>query len=386
MSRVVRYLSFRRVPGQLPELDGLRGLAIILVVLRHGVQPYPLADHALFPIFGWDLGTFFTNGWIGVDLFFVLSGFLITHHILRSREKHAGGWRWRPYLEKRALRIVPAYYAVLLLAANGWFSDYDISFEGIRGRIVYHLLFLQDYLPSDIVVTFWSLGVEEKFYLLAPFLTLALLKLPRLRQRVLGVVALIILGVGVRTLTAFLRPEVATYTDFFRVFRSPFHMTLDGLLIGVLIAVVYRARAEKPDLVSSSAANITFWMGAATILFVSTTSVMMKEITWWDKTLQPLVIASGFGGMTFGLIFGGGPSWIFGSLGLFFFARISYTLYLIHFPLIPHAISIATQLAPEASVFLVFFIIYLSLAIPFAILLHYLVEKPFLLLKDRVRD
>ena len=151
--------------------------------------------------------------------------------------------------------------------------------------------------------------------------------------------------------------DVQTYIEFFPVFRSPFHMTLDGLLIGVLIAVVYRARADKPDLVSSSVAKIAFWMGAATFLFVSTTSVMMNEITWWDKTLQPLVIAAGFGGMTFGLIFGGGPSWAFRSLGLFFFARISYTLYLVHFPLIPHAISIATQLAPESSVFLVFFII-----------------------------
>jgi peptidoglycan/LPS O-acetylase OafA/YrhL len=374
------------VPGQLPELDGLRGLAIILVVLRHGTQPYPLSERPLLLIFGWDIGTFMTNGWIGVDLFFVLSGFLITHHILKSREKQGGNWRWRPYLEKRALRIVPAYYTVLLLAVLGAFAYFPISQERIWERFVYHLLFLQDYLASDIVVTFWSLGVEEKFYLVAPFLTLALVKLPSLKQRAYGVTALIMLGVGGRTLTTFLKPELVTYMDFFHVFRSPFHMTLDGLLMGVLLAVVYRARATNPELVSPKAADLGFWLGASAFILVSTTTMMMNEITWWDKTLQPLVIAVGFGGMTFGLLFGGGPGWIFRSVALFFFARISYTLYLIHFPLIPLSIKMATDIAPGESVFVVFFMIYLALSITAALLLHYLVEKPFLLVKDRIRD
>jgi peptidoglycan/LPS O-acetylase OafA/YrhL len=182
-----------------------------------------------------------------------------------------------------------------------------------------------------------------------------------------------------------LEPDVTTYVDFFQVFRSPFHMTLDGLLVGVLIALLYRARSTNPELVSLRSAHVVFWIGAATILFVSTTSAMMNEIDLWDKTLQPFVIAAGFGGMTFGLLFGGGPAWFFRSLALFVFARISYTLYLVHFPLIPQAINIATQIAPEESVFLVFFVVYLSLSLPAALLLHYLVEKPFLLIKARIR-
>lgn len=383
---MLRYLSFTRVPGQLPELDGLRGVAIILVLLRHAMAPYPLAERPLMLVFGWDLGTFLTNGWIGVDLFFVLSGFLITHHILKSTEKHGGSWQWRPYLEKRALRIVPAYYVVLLLAALGRFPDYGISFEGIWERVAYHLVFLQDYLPSNIVVTFWSLGVEEKFYLVAPLLAIALMKLPTLRQRALGVAAIILLGVGVRSLTAFLRPDVVNYVEFFPVFRSPFHMTLDGLLIGVLLALIYRARATNPELVSTRVAQVVFWLGATIFLLVSTTSVMMNEITWWDKALQPLVIALGFGGMTFGLLFGAGPGWFFRSMFLFVIARVSYTLYLVHFPLIPLSISLATAVAPAESVFAAFFVIFVTLSMMAALALHYLVEKPFLLLKGRIRD
>ncbi len=195
---------------------------------------------------------------------------------------------------------------------------------------------------------------------------------------------IILLGVGARSLTAFMRPEVVSYVDFFPVFRSPFHMTLDGLLIGVLLAFVYRARATNPELVSPRSAQVGFWLGAAVFLLVSTTSVMMNEITWWDKTLQPLVVALGFGGMTFGLLFGGGPSWIFRSVFLFFFARVSYTLYLVHFPLIPLSISIATAVAPAESAFAVFFAIFVTLSMMAALVLHYLVEKPFLLLKDRI--
>lgn len=386
MSRLLRYLSFTRLPGQLPELDGLRGLAVILVLLRHSMAPYPLAERPFLSVYGWDLGTVLTNGWIGVDLFFVLSGFLITHHILKSREKHGGSWQWWPYLKKRGLRIVPAYYAVLFLAALGAFPDYGISFERIWGRVAYHMVFLQDYLPSDIVVTFWSLGVEEKFYLAAPFLVAGLLKLSTLKQRAFGVLGILLLGVGARALTAFLNPEVVTYVEFFPVFRSPFHMTLDGLLIGVLLAFMYRARATNPELVSVKAAQIGFWVGAAIFLTLSTTSMMMSEITWWDKTLQPLVVALGFGGMTFGLLFGGGPAPVFRSFFLFFFARISYTLYLIHFPLIPGSIALAGAIAPEGSEFTFFFWIFVAWSLIAALALHYLVEKPFLLLKDRIGD
>ena len=163
-------------------------------------------------------------------------------------------------------------------------------------------------------------------------------------------------------------------------------MPLAGLLIGVLLALVYRACATNPELVSPKAANLGFWLGAAAFLLVSTTGVMMSDITWWDETLQPLVVALGFGGMTFGSLFGGGPGSIFRSAVLFFFARVSYTLYLVHFPLIPLSIKMATDMAPEESVFFVFFVIYLTLSIAVALLLHYCVEKPFLLVKDRVRD
>ncbi len=102
----------------------------------------------MLPVFGWDAATFMANGWVGVDLFFVLSGFLISFHIMKLGKRISGPWPWRSYLAKRVLRIVPAYYATLFLVVLGAFPLYQFSQEFIGFRVGYHLLFLQDYLPA----------------------------------------------------------------------------------------------------------------------------------------------------------------------------------------------------------------------------------------------
>ena len=76
------WFRMSRSKNAIPELDGLRAIAILMVIARHGVNPFWSDTEGLFPVLGWDLGIPLTNGWMGVDLFFVLSGFLITHQIL----------------------------------------------------------------------------------------------------------------------------------------------------------------------------------------------------------------------------------------------------------------------------------------------------------------
>ena len=113
-------------------------------------------------------------------------------------------------------------------------------------RIGYHLLFLQDYLPSNINVVFWSLGVEEKFYLIAPVLIWFALS----RGSVAGSLAVIFccsrcLRVPGRDLHG--PPGALSYEMFFQLLRSPFHMTLEPLMIGVAIAIVRHAGAFAPS-------------------------------------------------------------------------------------------------------------------------------------------
>jgi len=161
-----------------PNLDALRGLAILLVFLFHyggGLKSPHLAIRLL--------GYLTQTGWTGVTLFFALSGFLITGQLwdsLQSPDKSRPRHLVRNFYLRRALRILPLYYAVLLIAAIGCIA---VGFQFIElGHFVLYALFLQN-LPviSNLVTSgdipavlplyhLWSLAVEEQFYLLWPAL------------------------------------------------------------------------------------------------------------------------------------------------------------------------------------------------------------------------
>ena len=383
--RALRYFAFERKASQIAELDGLRGLAVILVLLRHAIGPFWDPNQPTLPVAGWDTATFMVNGWIGVDLFFVLSGFLIASHIMGLDERYHGQWPWRRYLAKRLLRIVPAYYVVVFLAALGAIPFYVIPPDFMTVRVAYHLLFLQDYLPANIVVAFWSLGVEEKFYIVAPFVVLGIAKLRGLGPRAVGLALLLLVGIALRLWTYLERPEVTDYETYFPIFRSPFHLTLDPILFGVMLAFLFRASHDVVWLASKPLANCVFWVGFGIIALLTTNGAMTDHISWWDIILQPFVIALAFGGMTYGLLFGGGPARLFRSTILFFCGRISYSLYLVHLALVPASLALLRELANGEPEFLLFLPIYLALSLVGALVLHFAVEKPFLIVKDQIR-
>ena len=149
-------------PQRLRQLDGLRAVAIGLVVAHH-LWPMPLWMPRL--------------GHVGVSLFFVLSGFLITRILLEARGRiEVGGATWRElgvFYARRAIRIFPPYYALLGIV---WLLDV----RRIDERIGWHALYLSNWLFTDPAVWrqggfdrhLWSLSVEEQFYLAWPWLML----------------------------------------------------------------------------------------------------------------------------------------------------------------------------------------------------------------------
>lgn len=157
---------------QIPALDGLRGIAILLVIL-HNTNVFP--DH---PGWAWPLATLATAGWIGVQLFFVLSGYLITNNLLASR---GADNYYRAFFGRRVLRIFPLYFLALVLfllvlprlvALPPHIAD---TYQHQR----WYWLFLNNWTqPSGQTVYwfphFWSLAVEEQFYLVWPFLIVLL--------------------------------------------------------------------------------------------------------------------------------------------------------------------------------------------------------------------
>ena len=367
---------FPPIPGQNPWLDMVRALAILLVLLRHGVHLFPARpaeDAGHLPVW-----TFATNGWSGVDLFLVLSGFLITGVLIRLADK---GGQIRPgiYLRNRALRIIPAYYAALFLTAFGAFPFYAPDAAGMGWRIVYHLLFLQDYLPANINVAFWSLGVEEKFYLLAPFLVLLLLRLRRPAWQALLLASLMALSPLARTMHFLTLDPAPDYTQFFSEMRSPFHACLEPLLTGVAIAFL---RQRLNVRLSPSVARQVFLACLLVLVVWLSSHDFMARISLIDVTLQPLLLSTLFGVMVFAascLDIASPPP---GELASRIIARLSYTLYLMHVPLIPLALAMATgQAGPEPIQFGAY---YLCLSALGAMLLHIAVERPFLSLKQRL--
>lgn len=383
MNALRGYLRFERTPNAIPELDGLRAIAVLLVLARHAFKPVHEADPQRFDLGGFDWSALFVNGWIGVDLFFVLSGFLITRHLVK-RDIRTHGLGAKRYFVGRALRIVPTYVCVMAIVVAGLIPLFEISRDDLPWRVGYHLLFLQDYLPSDIVVAFWSLGVEEKFYILAPILALLTVRF-RGRRKYAFLVALLLVPTIARSLTFLLsEPGISSYAVFFRRFRSPFHVTADGLIAGVICAHLYLDREVIPWMRAARVHRLMFWGGTALVLAHLVPVVLLHVIGPYDKSVQQLVISIGFAAIMLAVICDDRKHPILSSgIGLFY-ARISYALYLIHLPLLGMAYTrYVDALQHESLGFVTYVVFFAGISTIAAVAIHFVVEKPFLLLKDR---
>ena len=220
-------------------LDGLRGIAVLLVVLAHGTQA-PGAQPRLLP------ETLKFSGWMGVVVFFVLSGFLITYLLLEERTR-TGGISLSRFYVRRALRILPLYFTVLgaYVFVLPLFDpgNFGSIYEADSLRDYYYLLaypfFLQNYLVNDSDVhfwgieVFWSLAVEEHFYLFWPLLLVAL----RGRWLIPSLAGIMIVTFSLRALT---RLEVLPSSN--DGVEQMTHTALDGLAAGCIVACLYHWR------------------------------------------------------------------------------------------------------------------------------------------------
>ncbi len=267
--------------GHVPALDGLRAIAVMLVVYHHAWGKRPPVGTAETIAH-----TVMELGWMGVDLFFVLSGFLITRILLRHRDApnllKAFWWR-------RIVRIMPLYYSYLsvcffVLPAFGihrfspgpraqfyyltFLSNLWITFDGIGKRQSVHL---------------WSVSVEEQFYLFWPFVVLAA-RGPWLGRVIVGILVLTPLARGVGGLLGV--PWMASYI------LTPLRM--DGLAWGALLAVLWTlpgglARHRRTAAWVGSTALVA---GIAWVAWVD--SMRPDEGTWWMQATLYAITGAGF--------------------------------------------------------------------------------------------
>jgi peptidoglycan/LPS O-acetylase OafA/YrhL len=219
--------------ARIPALDGLRGIAILLVVAHHFGMSAGFARDRGNPI-GVALERLLSVGWVGVDLFFVLSGFLITSILLASRN---GPRYFSSFYGRRILRIFPLYFGALLLGLV-LLPAIAPRAVGVLGESREHAAWLVTYtsnvaLALGVVASFgvfdmfWTLAIEEQFYLTWPLLV------KRLSRRRLAVLA-ISTAVGALALRCAWMGSGGNW-------MAPFRFTLtrvDDLALGALVALI----------------------------------------------------------------------------------------------------------------------------------------------------
>ena len=219
---------------RLRGLDTLRSLAIVAVMSFHLQGELPESFHAVIRF-----------GWMGVDLFFVLSGYLIGVQLLRPCTR---GERpsLRDFYRRRAYRILPAYLVVLALyfLVPVWREQPGIS--PLWQFLTFTENLFVDYSIHQAFSFVWSLCVEEHFYLVLPLLVLLMVRRASIRKTSSVLAALLLLGMATRAwaLIHTLRPlGVDSYrTAYIEHIYYPTWCRLDGLLAGVTLALIQSFR------------------------------------------------------------------------------------------------------------------------------------------------
>ena len=263
----------------IPTLDGMRGIAVIMVLWFHFAWTFPGEDPAaatdLVSKVAVRIHAFLWSGWTGVDLFFVLSGYLITRGLV-SPSGRALGDRMKKFWMRRVLRIFPLYYAVLIVGSIVALVIHDYI------PTIPYWVYLQNYAlafdkpgPDDLkwVAHFWSLAIEEQFYFVWPIVALTVSR----RKLIPLIGVLVALVFVVRAVVVFKGMALPGISSLFEneeyvkkfVYRATFTRA-DGLLMGAFVAVTQREalhpvarlwrRLRFPIFVSSALALIGLYV------------------------------------------------------------------------------------------------------------------------------
>ncbi len=299
-----------------PDIQGLRALAVILVI----------ASHAGVPGFG--------GGYVGVDVFFVISGFVITGLLLRQ-PAHGVRHNLAYFYQRRIRRIVPAATVTLvvtvvmarvLLGSNfdvrllddvRWAALFAANFRFIYTSANY---FIPGLTPS-LVTHFWSLGVEEQFYLCYPIIvfTFAWLTPARDRLKILG--AFLVGAVALSAWWSAHLTHVAPITAYYSPFTRFWELALGGL-----VAVVPAAWARRTPAINSLLALLALVVLGLAVVHLNARSAYPGVLAWWPCAAAAVLLYTGQASVR------GAPATWLSWRPCRYVGDISYSLYLWHYP------------------------------------------------------
>jgi peptidoglycan/LPS O-acetylase OafA/YrhL len=311
------------------ELDGLRGVAVILVIALHTFNraSYFTTNPVLL---------FFTKlaavGWVGVDIFFTLSGFLITSILLQAREK---GDYFKNFYARRVLRIFPLYYIAIMMILL-FAPKIEEEFLSQLPKILPAMLLYQQnwlFVFSDLRITqylavTWSLAIEEQFYLLWPLIVFFLKKGQLLKVSIW----LIGLSILARVVSGFFWSHTP---DFFVFFYYNSFTRFEEILIGGLLAVffTYQEMREKIQKYASPLflISLAFFLILCFMTFSAVPNPLYDNI---PLTIFGYSLAAVFSASLIGVFITHPEESLlrkfFSHAVLQFFGRYSYSMYLFH--------------------------------------------------------
>ncbi len=330
-----------------PALDGIRAFAITSVVFYHA------------------LPTELVGGWVGVDVFFVLSGYLITR-LLAQELQASGTINFRFFYMRRVLRLLPAFAALLLfqllriaLEGNPVVARQMLEATLISATYLINWSRAFEWLPQDVLGHTWSLAMEEQFYLIWPVTLLLVWK----RRPLTWLTGAIVVIVAWRCVLAF------TGSDPERTYNG-FDTHADALLIGCVLALL---PADAPILVHVRRFSaLPLAALTAMVLFLIHSALLTQTIGLTAAALFAawLIVAAGVDG------------WLKRLLSLkplSYTGRISYGWYLWHFPILLIGVNTIPGLTNAGRAGLVL------AAYPVAMASYHFIERPFLALRPRFR-
>jgi peptidoglycan/LPS O-acetylase OafA/YrhL len=375
-SRLVERYSARNVVA----LDGLRGIAILGVMFFHFGAP----DLAI-PLVNRVVSAASRFGGAGVDLFFVLSGFLITGILVDTRE--CANY-WRSFYCRRALRIFPLYYAFLLFAFLVFPLTVSPDWVPLRADWWMYPVYLTNWLAlwkghwPNILGHFWSLSVEEQFYLVWPFVVLFVK--PRQLLWMLAIAEGIVLGGRALWLSY--------YTGWSDVINLATITRMDGLLFGAGCAVAVR-RFRFSRLTVTTLPIVAVALLAA---FVAINKLLGGQPfgVYLGQALDYALLSSAFAAVLLTVVLTDhAPTWLQRILRLRVltqFGKYAYGLYVYHITFVYFVSRLGDRLVRSTQVASPWFVD-LKICIGFALsygvasLSYNYFEKRFLVLKERFR-
>ena len=320
--------------GFRPDLEGLRAIAVVLVLLYHAGVP----------------GV--TGGYVGVDVFFVLSGFLITGLLIRELDT-TGTISLAGFYARRARRLLPAAALLILVtvvASTVVLSPLrvgEVAKDGIAAALYTSNLrfafqatdYLQSELPPSPLLHLWSLGVEEQFYLFWPAMLLlatrGVARVGSLRLRRIGALAAV-----VATASFALSLWLTTANEPWAFFSLPTRAWELG--IGAILAVGTARLAKLPGTVATAAGWIGLIMIAASGLVIDTGTPFPGLAALLPTVGCALAMLPGMAGQA------SIPARLLGWAPARFMGRISYSVYLWHWPLLVLPLALAGGTLPLA--------------------------------------